>query len=79
MPEIITLIVVAVFVVLSLIHVYWAFGGRAGRAAAVPEVSARPAFVPSAPATFAVAVALALCAGIVAASAGIIISAVPGT
>ena len=79
MPAIVTLVVVAVFVVLSLIHAYWAFGGRAGRAAAVPELGARPAFVPSALATFAVAVALALCAGIVAASAGIIISGVPAT
>jgi hypothetical protein len=79
MPAIIALIVVAIFVVLSSIHAYWAFGGRAGRAAAVPEVGARPAFVPSALATFAVAFALALCAGIVAASAGIIISAVPAT
>jgi len=77
MPEIIALIVVIVFLGLSLIHAYWAFGGRAGRTAAVPEVGARPAFVPSALATFAVAVALAFCAVVVAASAGIILSAPP--
>ena len=75
MHEVIAIIVVSVFVVLSLIHVYWAFGGRAGHAAAVPEVAFRPAFVPSRLATFAVAVALAICAVIVAVSAGIAVSA----
>jgi hypothetical protein len=77
MSDLIALVVASVFVVLSAIHAYWAFGGRAGMGAAVPEFNDHPAFVPSALATFAVAVALALCALLVAASAGLILSNVP--
>jgi Protein of unknown function (DUF3995) len=74
---VIALIVIAIFALLALIHAYWALGGRAGSLAAVPEVGSRPAFVPSAPATFAVAVGLVACAVLVAASAGMIGSTVP--
>jgi hypothetical protein len=77
MAKIVALTVVIVFSGLSLVHAYWALGGRAGSAAAVPELSGRPAFVPSALGTLAVSVALALCAVLVAASAGFIISVVP--
>ena len=59
MPDIVALSVVIVFSVLSLIHVYWAFGGRAGSAGAVPELNGHPAFVPTARGTFAVSVVLA--------------------
>jgi hypothetical protein len=77
MSEIVAVVVVAVFAVLALIHVYWALGGRAGSFAAVPEVDARPAFVPSAVGTFAVSIGLAACSGLVAASAGLIVSIIP--
>ncbi len=73
MPEVVATVVVGVFALLALIHVYWAVGGRAGTTAAVPEVHGRPAFVPSAPATLAVAVALAGCAVLVAVSAGLVL------
>ncbi len=79
MPDIVADAVVAVFVVLALIHAYWAFGGQAGSLAAVPEVHDRPAFVPSAAATFVVAIGLVACAVLVAASAGFIVSKVPAT
>jgi hypothetical protein len=77
MPRLIALVVIASFALLALIHAYWALGGRAGSNAAVPEVDQRPAFVPSASGTFTVAVGLAACAALVAASAGFIISAIP--
>lgn len=77
MSEIIALIVMIVFSGLSLVHAYWALGGRVGSTAAIPELSGRPAFVPTALGTFAVSVALALCVVLVALSAGIIVSVVP--
>jgi len=77
MIDLIALIVTGVFVALSAVHVYWALGGGAGKVAAVPELDNRPAFIPSAASTFAVAIALALCAVLVAASAGLIVSKVP--
>ena len=79
MSEIVAVAVVIVFAILALVHTYWAFGGQAGSLAAVPEVHERPAFVPSAAATFAVAIGLVACAVLVAASAGFIIAAVPAT
>ena len=77
MHEIVAVAVVAVFVILALVHAYWAFGGQAGSRAAVPEVHERPAFVPSAAATFTVAIGLGACAVLVAASAGLVVAAVP--
>jgi len=77
MPDLIALVVVIAFVALSAIHVYWALGGGMGKAAAVPELNCRPAFVPSARSTLAVAVGLASCAVLVAASAGLVVSSSP--
>jgi len=48
----------AVLIVLALWHVYWAFGGRLAHAAALPIKDGKPLFRPSAPGTFAVALAL---------------------
>jgi len=72
-------VVATVFGVLSLVHVYWALGGRTGKGAAVPQVSSRPAFVPSAFATFFVAVGLAACALLVAATAHLVVSPLSGS
>src|SRR5205823_3664473 len=77
MPDLIALVAVIAFVALSAIHVYWALGGGMGKAAAVPELNSRPAFVPSARSTLAVAVGLASCAVLVAASAGLVVSGFP--
>jgi len=77
MPDLLALVVVLAFVGLSALHLYWALGGRAGKAAAVPELNSRPAFVPSTRSTLAVAVGLALCAVLVAASAELILSSAP--
>ena len=52
----------AVLIALALLHVYWAAGGRAGAAAAVPEVEGRPAFEPGPNVTLGVALGLAVAA-----------------
>jgi hypothetical protein len=75
--KILALAVVAIFAVLALLHAYWALGGRTGHAAAVPQAQDRPLFVPSALATLVVSIALTACAVLVAASAGLIVSAAP--
>jgi len=73
MNNLLAIAIVAVFVVLALAHVYWAFGGRITWLAVVPEVKGRPAFTPSALATFVVAGALFACAGLIAATAGVLV------
>lgn len=62
-------LLIAVFTGLSLIHVYWLFGGRVGRFAAIPEVDGQPLFQPSALATLVVAIGLVLCALVIAGTA----------
>ena len=47
---------------LSGLHIYWAFGGRRGWGAAIPQIDGRPAFTPSRLATVLVAVGLAAAA-----------------
>jgi hypothetical protein len=64
----------AIFASLSLLHAYWACGGRALKGAAVPEVEGAPAFKPSAGATWLVAVAL-LGAGVLLALLGGVVEA----
>jgi hypothetical protein len=72
MAQAAAVVVALVFGALSLIHFYWAFGGRVGKLAAVPEVSGKRAFVPSASGTLVVAVGLAFCALLVTAMAGLV-------
>jgi hypothetical protein len=60
---------IAVFASLSLVHVYWLFGGRVGRLAAIPEIDGKLIFEPSLLATFVVAIGLALCALVIAGTA----------
>jgi len=63
-------LLVMAFTLLSLLHIHWLFGGRWGKAVAVPEQNGRPAFTPSRFATALVAIGLADCAALVAALAG---------
>jgi len=56
---------VAIFVLLSALHVYWAFGGRWGANVAVPEIAGRPAFRPGRAATLTVAALLGAAAAII--------------
>jgi len=62
LTTIIALPLIVTFLTLSLWHVYWLLGGRVGLDVAIPEVDGKPAFQPSASATFVVAVVLAMCA-----------------
>ena len=68
---------IATFVLLAGVHVYWACGGRWLKGAAVPERNGRAAFVPGPLATLAVAAALLLFAGLVAAVSGSVVLPVP--
>lgn len=63
---------IAVFACLSLVHVYWLLGGRVGLLAAIPELDGKPVFQPSAVATLVVAIGLALCAVVIAGTAGVL-------
>jgi len=58
--------VMAVFVSLSFIHIYWLCGGRVGRLVAIPEMDGKPIFKPSPVATLVVAIGQALCAMVIA-------------
>jgi len=61
---------VAIFVALSALHVFWAAGGRHGGAAAIPRDAGRPLLTPSPLSTLAVAAALIAAALGTAAAAG---------
>lgn len=69
---------VAVFAAISLIHLYWALGGRWAALAVVPQVpvqqggSLRPAFNPSGWLTLLVALALLLIAALVSLRVGLL-------
>jgi uncharacterized protein DUF3995 len=72
--SIVALVLVALFLALAALHLYWAFGGRWGASVAIPELDGRPAFRPGRVATLAVALLLCAAAGIVALRA----NAIPG-
>jgi|CXWL01.1.fsa_nt_gi hypothetical protein len=65
-------VLIVVFASLSLVHVYWLVGGRVGRLAAIPEIDGKLAFQPTTVTTLVVAIGLALCAVVIAATAGIL-------
>jgi len=65
-------LLIAVFAGLSLIHAYWLFGGRVGLLAAIPEIDGKPVFQPSTLATLVVTIGLALCAMVIAGTAGLL-------
>lgn len=73
----IALSLVTIFLCLSLLHFYWLLGGRVGLHAAIPEIDGKPAFQPSATATLVVAIGLALCALLIAATAGVLTLPLP--
>jgi hypothetical protein len=75
MPVVIALIIV--FCALALVHVYWALGGRALKAAAIPQVEGKRAFNPSRLGTLAVACALVAAAALVALDAGLLTLPLP--
>ena len=62
--------VAGAFGVLSLLHLYWAAGGRQGMVAVLPDLDGRTLFVPGAVAALIVAALLAAAAVLVAERAG---------
>ena len=72
MLAILAVTLIAVFSFLASIHVYWAFGGRFAKIAAIPELRGTPSFVPGRMATLLVACALFACAVLIGAAAGFI-------
>lgn len=79
MSAIIAWLLIAIFAALSLVHVYWLCGGRVGLRSAIPEVDGKPVFEPSTPATLVVVIGLALCAALIAATAGMLTLPLPQT
>lgn len=77
MNTILAPLLIAVFLCLALLHLYWMLGGRMGVLAAIPEIDGRPAFLPSVTATFVVALGLMLCALLLAATSGLVSLPVP--
>jgi hypothetical protein len=65
-------LVVTVLAALSLLHVYWGFGGRLAWLSVLPEVESRPLFIPTAAQSFGVAAGLGVAALVLAGSAGLI-------
>ena len=74
--------IVGVFTCISMVHLYWAAGGKLGSLAAIPQLPGefargpRPAFKPSALGTFLVAMGLVAIALLVCLRAGLYFSAV---
>ena len=77
MLTVLATLLIAVFVFLATVHVYWAFGGRFARVSAIPELRGAPSFVPGRLATLLVACALFACAGLVGVASGFIDAPVP--
>ena len=71
------ILLISVFVFLASVHVYWAFGGRFAKVAAIPELRGAPSFVPGRIATLLVALSLFSCAALVGAASGFIETPVP--
>ena len=72
MNTVVAIFVVAVFVTLAGWHFRMAWSPPSGAGGAVPSVSGKPLFVPSAGATVGVGIALLLFAGLVAAASGFV-------
>jgi hypothetical protein len=72
-----SLTIAAIFLLLALMHFYWAAGGGSGSSAAIPEINGVPAFKPSTAATVAVGLVLVATAAIVLMHAGELPAPVP--
>jgi Protein of unknown function (DUF3995) len=77
MTRLIALLVAAILSALGSVHIYWALGGRSGAAAAVPELSGRPAFRPSVAGTIVVAIALFAAALLIASAGRLLVDPLP--
>jgi hypothetical protein len=70
---------IAIFAFLASVHVYWAFGGRNAKVAAIAELRDSPSFVPGRITTLLVACCLFACAALIGATTGFIDAPVPAT
>lgn len=66
------ILLILTFVILSLLHVHWAFGGTIGSTATIPIVNNEPLFEPARMDAWLVALALACCAVLMAWLAGLL-------
>ena len=71
------ILLISVFVFLASVRVYWAFGGRIAKVAAIPELRGAPSFVPGRMVTLLVACCLFACAALVGAATGFLNAPVP--
>lgn len=62
---------------ISLLHVYWAFGGKWGTNAAIPTESGKKAFTPSTGGTLLVALLLSIAAVLLLLQAHILVLSIP--
>jgi hypothetical protein len=65
-------VAVVTLILLGLLHVYWAAGGKAGKAAAIPTSAGQPVLNPSALATAMVALGLFAVATLLAVRVGLL-------
>jgi hypothetical protein len=65
-------LLIVIFVLIGILHLYWAVGKRVGESAVVPSVDGKPLFQPSRWATAGVAGALFCAAALVAIHSGIV-------
>lgn len=77
MIRVLGMLVAATFGALSLLHLYWASGGRLGAGASVPTVGAKRVFDPSPLGTVLVAAALLVAMFIVLGRLGLLGGAIP--
>lgn len=77
MSAVLAAAICTVLSILALWHVYWAFGGRVGKAAAIPEFNGAPTIAPSQAGTLAVAMALVVAASLIGAVGGLVTVAWP--
>ena len=58
MNQLIAILLAVIFAILSLLHFFWAAGGRFGIDVAIPQIVGKPVFTPSPLTTLLVAIAL---------------------
>ena len=73
----VALLLSTVYALLSLLHVYWAFGGRLGLHGVIPEVGGATTFQPSRRATLLVACALAAASTLLLCRSGVVATPLP--
>lgn len=74
---VLAIVLIAIFAFLASVHIYWAFGGRFAKVAAIPELRGSPSFVPGRMMTLLVACCLFACAALIGAATGFIAAPVP--